>query len=131
MGGYIVYQCRNHRGLCRVNSWLGSVCGTLESSVGFKWLGCNFGSSVNIYIFSFKCVKRVLQPFVFLALLFVMIFLSVSFWFILLLQMSSLPPASLQMKKKKSFYPSQRTLWQRQISEKAIVSLKDFISPST
>lgn len=85
---------------------------------------------MNIYIFSFKCVKRVLQPFVFLALLFVMIFLSVSFWFILLLQMSSLPPASLQMKKK-SFYPSQRTLWQRQISEKAIVSLKDFISPST
>lgn len=47
--------------------------------MGFKWLGCNLGSSLNIYIFSFKRVKRVLQPFVFLALLFVTFFLSVSF----------------------------------------------------
>lgn len=99
--------------------------------MGFKWLGCNLGSSLNIYIFSFKRVKRVLQPFVFLALLFVTFFLSVSFLVYFAFANIFTATGESTNEKKKSFYPGQRTLWQQQISEKAIVSLKDFISPST
>lgn len=53
--------------------------------------------------FSFQtCQKVFLQPFVFsVPFLFVAIFLSDSFRFILLLQTASLPPASLQINNKK------------------------------
>lgn len=73
------------------------MCCASELSAGLKRPACKFWSGANTYRFSFKHVKRFLQAFVFLAPLFVTVFLSLSFWFILLLQMTSLPPASLQI----------------------------------